>query len=76
MKKTHISMLLVGAAYAMGAQMAHAAPDWSKVPKRDVTVFHPGTTPIEWVGKSLTTAALQASKRAKLASDAMKKKVV
>ncbi len=51
MKKTHISMLLVGAAYAMGAQMAHAAPDWSKVPKRDVTVFHPGTTPIEWVGK-------------------------
>jgi hypothetical protein len=31
--------------------MALAAPDWAKVPKRDINVFHPGVTPIEWVAK-------------------------
>lgn len=41
----------MGAILGMGASMAHAAPDWSKVPKRDVSVFHPGVTPVEWVYK-------------------------
>ncbi len=36
---------------AIGANAAFAAPDWSKVPKRDVQVFHAGVTPIEWVLK-------------------------
>lgn len=51
MKKSSTSLLVIGTLLAMGSQMAIAAPDWSKVPKRDITVFHPGATPIEWVNK-------------------------
>lgn len=36
---------------ALAAHGALAAPDWGKVPKRDVVVFSPGATPIEWVMK-------------------------
>ena len=52
MKKYAVSMSVVGAMLALGSSVALAAPDWSKVPKRDVVVFHPGTTPIEWIAKS------------------------
>lgn len=51
MKKTTVSMLVLGSLMALGSQMAVAAPDWNKVPKRDINVFHPGVTPTEWVGK-------------------------
>lgn len=51
MKKTAVSMVVLGALVTFGSQLAHAAPDWSKVPKRDVQVFHAGVTPIEWVMK-------------------------
>ena len=51
MKKTTVSLAVIGALFAFGSQIAQAAPDWSKVPKRDVQVFHPGVTPIEWVMK-------------------------
>ena len=51
MNRKQISMVLFGTALAAGTQLAYAAPDWTKVPKREVSVFHPGTTPIEWVGK-------------------------
>lgn len=51
MNNKPISMMLLGTVLAMGTQLAFAAPDWAKVPKRDITVFHPGTTAIEWVGK-------------------------
>ncbi|MDO8643335.1 MAG: ethylbenzene dehydrogenase-related protein, partial [Candidatus Woesearchaeota archaeon] len=51
MKKTTVSMLLLGTLLTVGSQFAMAAPDWAKVPKRDINVFHPGTTPIEWVSK-------------------------
>ena len=51
MKKTTVSFAVLGALFAFGSQLAHAAPDWSKVPKRDIQVFHAGVTPIEWVTK-------------------------
>lgn len=51
MKKSILSLSVMGAVLALGSTAAFAAPDWSKVPKRDVQVFHPGTTPIEWVLK-------------------------
>ena len=51
MKKSILSLSVMGAVLALGSSVAVAAPDWSKVPKRDVQVFHPGTTPIEWVLK-------------------------
>lgn len=36
---------------AMFSQVSIAAPDWSKIPKRDIHVFHAGVTPIEWTTK-------------------------
>ncbi len=51
MKKSILSLSVMGAVLALGSSAAFAAPDWSKVPKRDVQVFHPGVTPIEWVLK-------------------------
>jgi hypothetical protein len=52
MKRTSVSLALLGAMLALGSQIVQAAaPDWSKVPKRDVQVFHAGVTPIEWIMK-------------------------
>lgn len=51
MKTTPVSVMVLGTLLSVGTQMAFAAPDWSKVPKREIHVFHPGVTPIEWVGK-------------------------
>ena len=49
MKRSNVSLVVFGALLALGTQFAHAAPDWSKLPKRDVHVFFPGVTPIEWL---------------------------
>lgn len=51
MKRTTISSFVVGALAVFASQAAIAAPDWSKVPKRDINVFHAGATPIEWMTK-------------------------
>jgi hypothetical protein len=51
MSKSIVSTAVVGVLLAIGSQAAAAAPDWSKVPKRDVHVFHAGVTPMEWVNK-------------------------
>lgn len=52
MKKQPLALAVAAAALlGLASPLAQAAPDWSKVPKRDVSVFHPGVTPIEWVTK-------------------------
>lgn len=51
MNKKLASLAVMGAVLAMGSQAAFAAPDWSKVPKKDINLFHPGVTPIEWTTK-------------------------
>jgi hypothetical protein len=51
MKKSILSLSVMGAVLALGSSAAFAAPDWSKVPKRDVQVFHAATASIEWVTK-------------------------
>lgn len=48
MKKSTLSLAVVGVLFAAGVQ---AAPDWSKVPKRDIQAFHPATASVEWVMK-------------------------
>jgi hypothetical protein len=40
---------LIAGSLLLAASGAYAAPDWSKVPKRNVQVFHAGVTPIEWI---------------------------
>ncbi|MDR2240841.1 MAG: ethylbenzene dehydrogenase-related protein [Zoogloeaceae bacterium] len=41
----------LGLALTLGAGVAVAAPDWSKVQGRTITVFYPGVSPIEWITK-------------------------
>ncbi len=50
MKKSTLSLSLavIGVLFAASA---NAAPDWSKVPKRDIQAFSPATASIEWVMK-------------------------
>ncbi len=49
MKKNFVSLAVMGALLALGAQSAMAAPDWAKVPKSNINLFHPGAAPIEWL---------------------------
>lgn len=51
MNRKVASLAVFGALLALGSQAAFANPDWSKVPKKDINVFHPGVTPYEWVTK-------------------------
>ncbi len=51
MHKKIASLAVMGACLALGSQLAVAAPDWSKVPTKNIEIFHPGATPIEWVMK-------------------------
>lgn len=46
-----LKLAALSASLLMAAPFVHAAPDWAKVPKRDIQVFHAGVTPIEWVIK-------------------------
>ncbi|MGQ0709656.1 MAG: ethylbenzene dehydrogenase-related protein [Rhodoferax sp.] len=50
MKKSVFAMAAMGALVA-AAGSAWAAPDWGKAAKREITVFHPGVAPVEWVNK-------------------------
>ena len=51
MKVSIVSAAIAGIFLVLSSQAAIAAPDWSKVPKRDIHVFHTGATPIEWMTK-------------------------
>jgi len=49
MNKNLVSLAVFGAFLALGSQAVMAAPDWNKVAKSTIHVFHPGVAPIEWV---------------------------
>lgn len=50
MNKKLTSLFVMGAFMALGSTAAFAAaPDWSKVAKKDINVIHPGVAPIEWL---------------------------
>lgn len=51
MRKTMIAGVM-GMALAVGASSTYAAPDWSKVASKKITLFYPGVSPIEWITKS------------------------
>jgi len=46
-----ITASAVGLSLALGAAGAIASPDWGKIPAREVTIFYPGVSPIEWITK-------------------------
>lgn len=45
----HPKVFLMAGSLLLAASGVSAAPDWSKVPKRNVHVFHAGVTPYEWI---------------------------
>jgi ethylbenzene dehydrogenase len=45
-----VSALAWGAALVSGGVFA-AAPEWSRVPAKEIIVFYPGVTPMEWILK-------------------------
>ncbi|MBZ0106009.1 MAG: hypothetical protein K8H84_10315 [Sulfuricella denitrificans] len=49
MNKTLMTASALGLVLAGMAGSVLASPDWSKVPSRNVTVFHPGTSGLEWI---------------------------
>jgi hypothetical protein len=49
MRKKSLPMILLAASLGFMASVANAAPDWAKVETTKVFVFHPGTTPWQWV---------------------------
>ena len=50
MNKSVLSIPTLGVLLAFGSSLAiAAAPDWSKIPKRDIAVFHAGVSTYEWV---------------------------
>lgn len=51
MSKLVVARFAVPSLLILGSSQALAAPDWPKIPKREIHVFHPGVTPIEWVMK-------------------------
>ena len=62
MKMTSTLMLAAAAALAFGPASA-AAPDWSKVTGRTVTVFYPGASPLEWVTKGTEHGGARAMRK-------------
>ena len=43
------TLFVTAALMTIGSQAALAAPDWSKVPTKNIPVIHPGVAPLEWV---------------------------
>ncbi|MCK9284417.1 MAG: ethylbenzene dehydrogenase-related protein [Rhodocyclaceae bacterium] len=62
MNKNFISLAVISTLLA-SASAAIAAPDWSKVPKKDILLFHPGVTPIEWATKKAEHSGSTAIKK-------------
>jgi len=46
------SLFVTAALMTIGSQVALAAPDWSKVPTKNIPVIHTGVAPFEWVRSS------------------------
>jgi len=61
MSKKHV-LCAIAAAVASSAAFA-AAPDWSKVPAKTITVFYPGASPMEWITKGNEHGGARALKK-------------
>ena len=44
-----VAVAALGMVLTLASGAAVAAPDWTQVPGRTVTVFYPGVSPIEWI---------------------------
>lgn len=60
MNKLHILAL---AAMAVSGSSLAAAPDWSKVPAKAITLFYPGASPTEWTTKGTEHGGARAMRK-------------
>ncbi|THF65607.1 hypothetical protein E6C76_08510 [Pseudothauera nasutitermitis] len=67
MKRT----MIAGALCALALGTAHAAPpaDWSKVAAKDITLFHPGVSPMEWITKGTEHGGARALRKGDTCAD-------
>lgn len=63
MKKIAMSSLLLAGLSIGALGVAHAAPDWSKVSGKKITVFYPGVSPMEWILKGTEHGGAKAYKK-------------
>lgn len=69
MKKTMIASA-VGAFLAFGGGVATAAaPDWSKVDSKDIVLFYPGVSPLEWIQKGTEHGGARALRKGETCAD-------
>jgi len=69
MNKTLITISALGIFLTAGMGVAHASPDWGKVPSKKITVFYPGVSPMEWVTKGLEHGGARALKKGETCAD-------
>lgn len=62
MKASKSSVFLLTLVAGVLTGTAHAAPDWSKVPAKNITVFYPGNAGLEWVMKGVDHSGARAVK--------------
>ena len=53
----------IAAAFAFAGATQAAAPDWSKVPSKQITAFYPGASPMEWITKGSEHGGARALKK-------------
>ncbi|MDO9600480.1 MAG: ethylbenzene dehydrogenase-related protein [Azoarcus sp.] len=70
MNKTIMSAV-AGALLVLGAGGATAAApaDWSKIAAKDITLFHPGVSPLEWITKGTEHGGARALKKGETCAD-------
>ena len=69
MKKTMIAAA-VGTVLALGTgSVLAAAPDWGKVEAKDITLFYPGVSPLEWIQKGTEHGGARALKKGETCAD-------
>lgn len=59
------SLLAVGS----GSAIAAAPADWSKVAAKDITLFHPGVSPMEWIVKGTEHGGARGLKKGESCAD-------
>ena len=61
--KKRLLAVAVGMAFAAAGAAQAAAPDWSKVPAKQITAFYPGASPMEWIMKGSEHGGARALKK-------------
>lgn len=55
--------IAMGMAFVAAGAAQAAAPDWSKVPAKQITAFYPGASPMEWIMKGSEHGGARALKK-------------